>query len=335
MSATTYLQMVNRVRRRGRHPDLAAVASDSLGVVVGDLLNESKREVLEGRQWDFDVRHDQPLKVLGVNSYTTGVVFADSTNVTIIGENDAALYGGSEFVAKMVVTEDSTYGQTPFRIVSSLVGANDFYTTDTAWPGTTQSALDISIYANEYVLPATVGDVLGVKFNEADLRVSFVDKLSDLDAVYPRLLDTSSSQPDHVYVGGSSTPTYVTNGTVPSPGTGFWIYPAPSTDYILHYSYRYRHPDLSGDTDTLSGVPEHIVDLIVERTFTKALATKVFNDPKLSKVNDDSSRRRLAEAHTQDRSDPNRRLSMRSHDRRRGGVPIGSKPKNPNNFGSP
>ena len=335
MSATTYLQMVNRVLRRGRHPDLAAVASARPGVVVGDLLNESKREVLEGRQWDFDVRHDQPLQVVGVNEYTTAAVIATSTVVTIVGASDAALYNGGALVARMVVTEDATYGQTPFTIASSQAGVNDFHTIDVAWPGTTQANMDVSVYANEYVLPSTVGDVLGVKFEQSDVSLSFVDKLSDLDAIYPRLLDTSTSQPNHVYVGGSSTPTFDTGGTAVAPGTGFWIYPAPSEDYILHYSYRYRHPDLSADTDTLVGVPEHIVDMVVERTFTKALATKVFNDPKLAEVNDASNRRRMAEAHSQDRSDPNRRLAMSSHDRRRSGVPIGSRPKNPNNFGSP
>lgn len=337
--SVTALQLVNRARRKLKWEDVSSFSSsDELTTVLLDFVNEAKRDVLENYEWDFDIRSDGIFKTVAAATYSSVVdVDNGSTTLTLLGTNNVSLYttGGSR--SRIRVTSDTTYGDTAFILnTGSHPGSHDIYVLETGWPGTTYDLFgttgDAEILTSEYVLPATVRDVLSVMVEENDVYVEFVDKAESLDRCLPNPFDLQSTQPEVCFVGGTTTPTVATSST-PTPGVGVWIYPVPSSVYVVRYTYRYRHPELTAITSTLY-VPDHVADLIVDLAVARAMRTRVAPDLEASNMLEGMTMARLSRSVKRTGHQPLERMTLRSHDKR-GGVPYGGSPRNPRIFYQP
>jgi len=334
--SATALQIINRIRRKLKWEDVSSFsATDSLTNALIDLANESKRDVLEGYEWDFDIRSDGIFKTVAAHSYSgTGLVANASTSVFAGTGNQYTNYDGGDLRARLIVTSDPDYGSTPFIVSSSSLSAGkDLYVIETGFPGTTDiTSASVDVMVSEYVLPTTVRDVLSVMVEDSDTSVEFVDKVDTLDRVIPNAFSETSSIPDVCFVGGSTTPTMdgVTDGT---PALGIWMYPVPSTVYMVRYTYRYRHPSLSAITDTLQ-VPDHVIDHIVDLAVVGAKNHRTAIDLEGARQLEIVTREKLRRTVKRTGSQPLESFSLRSHDRK-GGVSMGSRPSNPNIFYQP
>ena len=331
---STLLQIVNRVRGKIRQDPLSGLSTtDPDQVVLVDLVNEAKREVLEHHDWDFDIRHDGVVKLVGEISYTLGIIVADATTMIISGATDKATFSGDK-VARIIVEEDPAFGQTAFIAsdVSSFAGA-DQYTFSPAFPGTTNGTADVRVFCSEYLLPTTVRDVLVFRDEENTISPTLINKLTHLDPSVPNPHLISSSYVDQIYVGGWYTETTLDGATAQDARLGFMVHPVPSATKLLQYTYRYRHPALVVAADALN-IPAHVEDLIVDKAVTKAQMSSVANDPGLAVLNAQDISRRTANAAAHSNPTPMRRRSMRSHDRSTRSLNTGSRPSDPTNFGS-
>lgn len=336
MSATL-LQMVNRCRRKLKWEDVSSFSStDDLTNVLIDFINEAKRDVLENYEWDFDIRSDGVLKTVAARTHTNAVTIAAAgTTATVVGGTYYGDYDGGDLRMRIRITEDTTYGNTAFIVTGAATSAgDDVYTLETAWPGTAFAGGSGSaeLLVAEYVLPTTVRDVLSVMVEDSDVLVEFVDKVETLDRCVPNPFDLQSTQPEVCFVGGSTTPTVAT-GTTATPGLGLWLYPVPSSVYVVRYTYRYRHPSLSATTDTLY-VDDHVADIIVDLAVARAMRTRVAPDLEASQMLEQMTMGRLSRSAKRTGRQPLEHMSLRSHDRR-GSSWMGSQPRNPRVFYTP
>lgn len=333
----TLLAMVNRIARRNRHPVRGSIVGDPLALALVDRINEATREILDQNEpFEFDVRHDEILEVKGQVEYAgLGTIANGSTLLgilTITGERTALTT--PDIALKMMMTSDADYGDVPHSVSSGGLLGVDIYTLLNSWRGATTSTGDVRLIANEYVLPATVGDVLSVTHHGTPIPIKFVDKVGDLDRKLPRFLQESSAIPRAIYVGGTSVSTSESSPAIAAvTGLGLWIHPVPSVDYTLTYSFRYRHPELALDADTLVGVPDVFIDRIVDLAHLKALESRVFNDRRMARDLRRPTERSIERARSGERADPNRRLRLGSLDRKGGRHGFGV-PKDPDVFHS-
>lgn len=325
--------MVNRVRRQLRHGDTSAF-TDSLSPVLLDLVNAAKNEVHEMFDWDFDIRHDGELRTVARRSYTGSfTATAASASVTNVGNTHAASFVGN-FRSRLVLTEDLTAGGTSFAIATATVsGADDAYVLETAFTGTGGSGLNGFVYVCDYQLPSTVKDVLSVRHEEDEIQVALIDKTLTFDRIMPAPHDTQTDSPEIVYVGGSVESTTASGGTSTT-APGLMVWPVPTTAYLLSYSYRYRHPQLSATTDT-HDAPYAIVDCIVDKAVAKAYRSAVSNDPEMAVQIELDVARRLARLSQLSSPAPQRRTILKSHDRVGGSTQFGSAPANSRTFYTP
>ncbi len=98
------LQMVNAVRGKLREERIGAISStDLLTTEVIDLLNDAGSEILEGNDWEFDVRHDG--RLFYPSSQTgTNAVFGGSVGL-------AAYRNVSSTVWSLLSTGDTVSGE--------------------------------------------------------------------------------------------------------------------------------------------------------------------------------------------------------------------------------
>lgn len=340
MSATL-LQMVNRFRRKLKWEDVSSFSSgDDLTTAAIDFINEAKRDVLENYEWDFDLRN-AAFSTIAPLEYASAVGQVVITNgaatVLVPGVNNYATITGGNSRSRLAVTTDAAFGTTYFNILTGQhPSASDSYVIEMPWPGTSRSLFDASaltILTAEYVLPATVRDVLSVTLEEADVHVDFVDKAETLDRVVPNAFQSTSSVPEVCFVGGNALPT-VTFGTTQVPGVGVWLYPVPSEVYLVRYTYRYRHPAISAIADVLY-VPDHVVDLVVDLAVARAMRTRVAPDLEASQQLEAATMQRLGRSVRRTGFQPLERMSLKSHDRRGGGIPSSGGPRNPRIFYTP
>jgi len=88
------------------------------------------------------------------------------------------------------------------------------------------------------------------------------------DEIYPSPHETDGP-PEKIAVGGFDIPTYDSSLDAPSPSLRMAVWPIPDDEYVIKYSYYYRHPELTDATDTLVGVPNAVVnDIVLQATAT-------------------------------------------------------------------
>ncbi len=308
------LEMVNSVRGKLREERITTIsATDFLTTEIIELINDAGSEILEGDDWEFDVRHDGRLFLPSSQTGTTAM-FGDS----FISGNPIYDNGASVSLSTL---EDTDSGEVfedvdlaGFRCSGNSVRSR-LLATGSDYPNTSWIITDVTIdaswlvltlgsnlnlesdaaetgawttYANEAVLPATVKDVLSIRNEEEPLRLDFINRDLEFDARIPRPTDSFSGVPEVAIVGGTMTSTSRTTGTDAwttisdvdaRTGVGITVWPIPNTDIHLEYSYRVQHADLSADTDSWDGVPANVIRIIEWLAFQKALDSGIQNDP--------------------------------------------------------
>ena len=97
--------MVNRFRRKLKWEDVSSFSStDDLTTVAIDFLNESKRDVLENHEWDFDIRSDGILKTVAAATYTNQVTLTNASATVTINAADFGTYDDGNLRARLRVT---------------------------------------------------------------------------------------------------------------------------------------------------------------------------------------------------------------------------------------
>lgn len=321
----TALQLVNRVRRRGRTED-AVDFSLSENKLLRDLVNEGKNQVLQLRDWDFDVRHDGALTTVANSTGSTLTLTPGTQQATI---NEAFPTEPDSFVGRLVITSDDNFGDTAFR-VSEWTAAG--VVTVPEMPSTLSTTTPTySIFANEYVLPASIRKITSVRHQESDVRVEEINRRHRFDRFIQRPQETIDDQPSVVFVGGTLTPT--TDGAFAAVnGLGFMPWPTPSSQLRFHFSYIVAHDDLDLVDDTLDDVDPQAVDLIVEMAYAKALQSDWGTDRIRGLDIENKVRGLILGLQTNETRMPAQRMPLRSLDRRSGsGRNFGGLPQN---FGS-
>lgn len=300
-----FLAMVNQVRRRLREQSLTAFDTGELTTVVKDLVNEASREVLDSHEWSFMLRDDgqaffpglietDPTLSIALSKYqSSGSLwngsFADSNRWTTPRKSTLVVTGSADL-------PNQTYDLTN---ISSSVGIP--FTISNSYYGTSIAAVDgtaFTVYCNQMALPANVKQVLSVRNEEAPVRLEEVEKYIQFDSIVPRPLEGTSSKPDIVYVGSTVRGTSY-NGSTPLQSAGIMVWPVPSSDVLLKFSYVARPDEMTTETDFLEYVPDDAEDLICWRAFEKALDSNIEDDPDRAlrvRSNNEARTMRLLEA---------------------------------------
>jgi hypothetical protein len=336
------LQMINAVRGKLREERIASISStDLLTTEIIDLINDAGSEILEGNDWEFDVRHDGKLWFPSSQSGTDALFY----NTTIIANTTAVdLVYSKDNASGEVFEDDAAIDLAGFRCSGNSMRARIYFPSSdkgqTSWiivdvrHGNNGLALRVSnnfnmaiataptwtTYANELVLPTTVKDVLSVRNEEEPLHLVFVDRDMQFDQCVPRPVDRFGSLPEVVIVGGTITSTARPDPTLEglpawttiSPeaavtGVGCMVWPIPNADVHLNYSYRVQHADLSAATDEWAGVPANIIHAIEWQAYRFVLDSGIQNDPRAAARAEREVERRVARALTKQSRQPNRR----------------------------
>ena len=85
------------------------------------------------------------------------------------------------------------------------------------------------------------------------------------------------------------------------------VWPIPSADIHLEYSYRVQHADLATDASDWTNVPQNIIHLIEWLAFQKALDSGIQNDPVAARRAEQQVEKRFARAQARQSRQPNRR----------------------------
>lgn len=268
MASITGLELINRVLLYRRQPLIAVYsATDPEHVVTLNAINMAKEDILGTRRWEFDLRHDGQLITKATASsrllsptmdLSSGLTTADLTIPTTTAQDELV----GDFVARIVPTGDSDFGDTAFR-VSSAAGAGDTATAVLPFVSPkafVATAADL-VYA-EYLLPDTVREVVRASFDQNELSLEQLDPTVEFDECIPSP-HLESGRPRVFSVGGFDTSTYITGGTVPDPRLRAIVWPVPDDEYVLSYSYYYNRADLTSGTSTWTGIPPSVVNDIV------------------------------------------------------------------------
>ena len=243
-------------------PDVGSF-SETEDLATLDAVNNAIEETLSSKRWEFDMRRAQiALRgryTGGTVSITSGSSTASYANTS--GVDTADVYGS--YVVRLLPTGSTDYANTAFRVLTA-VGSG---TTGTLILGAdvpeTMSSVAATLFYAEYMLPETVRNVLRISHQEQSLNLEQVDPIVEFDELYPRP-SIEFGTPELISVGGLDVSTYETAGTAPEPRLRLIVWPVPDDDYVLDYTYHYRHPVLEDTTDTLDGVPPNVVDQIVD-----------------------------------------------------------------------
>lgn len=322
----TALQLVNRVRRRSRIED-AVDFTLTENKLLRDLVNEAKNQVLQLRDWDFDVRHDGALTTVANSTGSTLALAPGALTATI---NEAFPTEPDSFVGRVVITSDTSFGDTAFRVSQWTAGGVLSVPEMPATLSTTSPTY--SIFANEYVLPATVRKITSVRHQESDVRVEEINRRHRFDRFIQRPHEDITDQPEVIFVGGTMTPT--TDGVFTAVnGLGFMPWPTPSTQIRFHYSYVIAHADLDLETDTLDDVDPQAVDLVVELAYAKALQSDFGTDRIRGLDIEQKVLALITGLQTNEARMPSQRMPLRSLDRQAGRT-FADFGRLPRNFGS-
>lgn len=316
---TTALQMTNRVLRLGGEGDVSAFSSGqgNSSQAVLDIINRSAREILESHEWPFRKRWAEITTLPSITGSTASVTNG-SAAFGLSGVTSVTAVTG-EHIARLAITDDPTYPGTSFQIVSGLVAGNFGGALATAWPGTTDAGTAAyRVFAAEYLLPDTVDSVYQVLYDEQPITLTFTDE-HEIRSGYPRLWD-DLGEPELVAVGGTGVATYDSSSlsTAPSAKKRFVVFPVPDARYVLRYQYSIKYAEMTATTDTLDGVPEAVIDKIVEMAFAKADLSNIFNNTNRGVANLNAVGGAASRLQSNINPDKGRRTPVRSLDSFRG-----------------
>jgi len=221
-------------------------------------------DILGTRRWDFDLRHDGQLTtrpyldIDGISSWVKG-----STTV-VLGETDGFVVAdiAGDYVTRLIPTGDTEYPNTPFRLdtYNSVSGVQASVNMATPAPKTA-SVTGARLIYSEYLLPDTVREVIRVSYQEDEINLDLLSSGAEFSEWIPNS-GVDDGEPQVMAIGGYDEATHDVDDDV-APKLRAIVWPVPDDEYIINYSYYYRHPELSATTDVLEGVPQGIVNDIV------------------------------------------------------------------------
>jgi hypothetical protein len=226
----------------------------------------AKEDILSPRRYEFDLRHDGQLITKATLSSrggaptftaTAGATTATISTPTYVAADETI----GNFVLRVIPTGDSDYSDTAFRAISSLaIGSNATVNLPFAMPKTF-SAVACDLVYSEYLLPDTVREVVRASYEQEELSLEQLDPTVRFDEMYPTY-NYDTGEPRVFSVGGFDTQTYSTLSSA-DPKLRAIVWPVPDNEYVLTYSYYYRHPDFEDGDSELVGVPPEVVNDIV------------------------------------------------------------------------
>ena len=252
-------------------------------VVQKRLINRAARRVLDRRAWSFLHRDDGFLFLPGSLSTT-----ATLTNGLVGGVLSSSLAAARPFsagsTAANLLLTDSSFPQTSFRVtdIGEAISVPRV-TLKPGWGGST-GVFTATLYANSAALPSTVARVLSIRNEENwPIRFETVDTFDDFERLVPEDGERFGDTPELVAVGGqvvSTSRSSSSSNVSAQTGIGVRVYPSPSENIYLRYSYVRRVTELAEDTDELQGVPAEVQDHIVNVAFEIALMSNIEDDPR-------------------------------------------------------
>jgi hypothetical protein len=269
--SVTGLQLVNRVRRRRRLDDVLSIAAvEDLAAL--DSINNAIEEVLSSERWEFDIRRAQIVlkgAITGgtidvANRYSQTIDYTNTDGIDNFDDFSTSQDGTSQYIIRVLPTGSDTYGSTGFRLLYSG-GAGPTTTVFGVAPNfpVEVSAVEATLFYSEYILPDTVRDVVRVTYQQEPLTLEQIDPIVEFDELHPGP-GVDFGPPETVSVGGLDAYTYLYSNGEPDPSLRMIVWPVPDDEYVLDYTYYYRHPELTTATSTLDGVPQNIVAKIVD-----------------------------------------------------------------------
>jgi len=310
-----FLSLVNRTLELLRFDAVSTLAgSADPTTLVMAIVNRSARTVLEHRIWSFLVR-DAQIRVPRRVSRSGAVVASDGSITFPEADISQATLGDTFTSWHLCVTEDANYGETFFQIVSFQTALGGHVPTLSGVgllsPYAAGTNLDYVLIPNMRKFPNNVRQVLSVRHQQEPLEV-IQESRNDLNALLPDWHD-DTGEPEIVVIGGLTSPTFNASLSGGSPiqsqifGPRMLIWPAPTVVTILDLDVVWRHPEMTVDADSLTGVPEHINDLIVLRSAVDGLLGQVVSDAERGRALAQRYEIELGRAVNQDQLDPNRR----------------------------
>lgn len=256
--------------RAKRRDATSTILTDPNGVAYLDILNSAITTVLESRTWDFQKRKATLTTVppfTGTNISAT----AGSNIITFSDYTGTADTVSGQFVVRIIGIGDPTYGNTAMQLdTTSLVVTTVLGVLTDDWQGgSTFTSWKTLTY--EYVLPSTVREVLAVKNIETDEPLIFSNSPEEFEEAFPRPWDELSDQPQVACVGGEMRNTEVLGGGSQDFGLCLRVWPVPSAEYQLDYTYVYRQAKLASSTDNLERVPPAVEDVIVDLAVARVI----------------------------------------------------------------
>jgi hypothetical protein len=230
-------------------------------------INTAIEEVLSERKWEFDLRHAQfTLKARIDDLSCTVTSGASQGTVTKTGwdtTTEMPLSTNDSFIVRLLADGSSNYANTslrcPYGTAAGTTATFQFATE--VHEG--MSSVDAELYFSEYVLPDTVEEVVRITYQEYPLTLEQVDPTISYEEIFPQP-HIEYGEPRVVAVGGLDIETYAAGASEPAPGLRMAVWPVPDDEYVIDYTYRYRHPELTATTSTLDGVPPNVVSRIVD-----------------------------------------------------------------------
>ena len=262
MASVTALQLVNRVRLLRRQETTVDFRSAEDQVTL-NAVNTAINDTLNSKDWEFDLRHDGQLQTRGkldlTSSFSTEGTFTMSA--TLSGLTSEDVFG--DYVVR-AVAGSAAQPDSAFRIerAGTPAGATSSCFVSNLFRESFVSIGDAYLYYTEYMLPDTVKSVVRATYQENDIALEQISPTVRYEELYPTP-HNYFGPPEVVAVGGFDIPTYDNSGSAPDPMLRVAVWPVPDEVYTINYSYYYEHPELVETTDTLVGVPKHIVDDIV------------------------------------------------------------------------
>lgn len=341
----TALELVNRVRRQLRWNDTASFTASEDKAVL-DAVNAAVAVIFERWDWECDVRHDGVLFTMPEITSTGCSITTDTTTLTWgSGDDGGDTYAAASIenvtnpVVYAVLTDDTDYGDTAFRVSDLAVVTSGFFTVTEAnlasrFPGATDSSAGVTLVANTYVLPSTVRKVMRVRHQERDVALLEAERFHLFDRAVQRPHDSTSDNPDVIVMGGIETSTtytaLLTDTSTAVTGPSVTLWPTPSSELLLNYSYLMKRAEMTATTDTLANADRSLEDLVVQLAYARCVQNYVGDADAGTGLAIEQRVLGLAkDLYANQTKDPNRRRVMSSNfDDCAGRVDFGRMPRN-------
>jgi hypothetical protein len=311
----TYLEMVNRTLELLRFDAVSAIAGAADPVtLVSNIVNRSARTILEHRIWSFLVR-DTIAQFHASATGTSASILSDGSMALPAADLASTSFGDTHTHWYFNAPDDPDFGETFFGIESFRVLGGSYAPTFDVFgvnsPLSADGSANYKLIGNVRSFPDNVRQILSARYQQNPIEV-WQDSRADFGAAFPDWHDTEG-EPEVIVIGGTVSPTFNTtiSGGQPTQtqvfGPRMLLWPVPNIEVFLDLEVVWRHDALSAETDSLSGVPDHICDLIVLRSAVDGLLGQVVADERRGLALAQRYEIELGRAVAQDQSDPMRR----------------------------